>query len=57
MSKRDQKLNLIRAEVAKHGHITQAAMRIYVETKNIGPVAFDQASRAGFQQWKASQEK
>ena len=45
--KRDQALEIIRTEVAKHGKINGTAMMIYIENR-ISKQAYDKAVNDGF---------
>lgn len=50
--RRKDALALIRAEVAKHGEATRAAVRAYVETRSVGKAAFDAACAEGLEVFK-----
>jgi hypothetical protein len=51
MKGKDLELTRIRIEVAMYGRVTEEAKRIYTESNDISPKAFDRAVEQGFNRY------
>ncbi len=54
---RKQALATIRVEVALYGKHTKESMRAYIETRNVGRAAFNEAGALGLAQYQAAAAK